>query len=245
MNEIKPQEKTPITINLKASAAATTGAYPIQIKIEYEYEGMVSTASYSGEVVEEEILLQVKENLRPSVENVYVGSWDTPMLNQPTTMSFEFYNMGKSTLNNTYVTVEGDFMLANGSNSFYIGNIAAGMPEYIEFDVVPLMEGDAVGKMIIHMEDSNGDEVTMEKEFSAYVMGEMMWEDPGYMDPGYMDPGYMDPSLPVDGVAAEKPILPLWVFLCVQAGIMIVVIPAVRAIRLAAYRRKIKREDAI
>lgn len=245
VNKIKAQETAPITINLKASAAATTGAYPIQIKIEYEYEGMVATATYSGEIVEEEILLQVKENLRPSVENVYVGSWDTPMLNQPTTMSFEFYNMGKSTLNNTYVTVEGDFMLANGSNSYYIGNIAAGMPEYIEFDVVPLIEGDAVGKMIIHMEDSNGDEVTMEKEFTAYVMGEMVWEDPGYMDPGYMDPGYMDPSMPVDGDTAEGPIVPLWLFLCIQGGILVIVIPVVRAIRLAAYRRKIKREDAI
>ncbi len=245
INAIKAQEKAPITINLKASAAATTGAYPIQIKIEYEYEGMISTATYSGEVVEEEILLQVKENLRPSVENVYVGSWDTPIVNQPTTMNFEFYNMGKSTLNNTYVTIEGDFMLSNGSNSYYIGNIAAGMPEYIEFDVVPLVEGNALGKMIIHMEDSNGDEVTMEKEFTAYVMGETMWEDPGYMDPGYMDPGYMDPSVPVDGDVTEKPILPLWLFLCIQGAILAIGIPVTRAIRLAAYRSKIKREDAI
>ena len=107
------------------------------------------------------------------------------------------------------------------------------------------MEGDAIGKMIIHMEDSNGDEVTMEKEFTAYIMGEMMWEDPGYMDPGYMDPGYMDPSMPVNGEPAEKPILPLWMFLCIQGAILVIVIPVTRAIRLAAYRRKIKREDAI
>ena len=140
---------------------------------------MIATETYSGEVVQEEILLQVKENLRPSVENIYVGSWDTPMVNQPTVMNFEFYKMGKSTLNNTYVTIEGDFMLGNGSNSYYIGNIAAGMPEYIEFDVVPLVEGEAVGKMIIHMEDSNGDEVTMEKEFTAYIMGEIIKGDEG------------------------------------------------------------------
>ena len=245
VNKIAAQETSSITINLKASAAATTGAYPINIKIEYEYEGMIATETYSGEVVQEEILLQVKENLRPSVENVYVGSWDTPMVNQPTAMNFEFYNMGKSTLNNTYVTIEGDFMLGNGSNSFYIGNIAAGMPEYIEFDVVPLVEGDAVGKMVIHMEDSNGDEVTMEKEFTAYIMGETMWEDPGYMDPGFEDPGYMDPSVPVDGPVAEEPILPLWMFLCIQGGILVVVIPVTRAIRLSAYRRKIKKEDAV
>ena len=245
VNEIKAQEKAPITINLKASAAVTTGAYPIQIKIEYEYEGMVATSSYSGEVVEEEILLQVKENLRPSVENIFLGWGESPIVNQPITMSFEFYNMGKSMLNNTYVTIEGDFMLANGSNSYYIGNISAGMPEYIEFDVIPLLEGDAVGKMVIHMEDSNGDEVTMEKEFNSYVMGEMMWDDPGMWDPGYTDPGYTDPSIPADGTEVEEPILPLWLFLCIQGAILVVVIPVTRAIRLAAYRNKIKREDAI
>lgn len=245
VNSIKAQETAPITINLKASAAATTGAYPIHIKIEYEYEGMVATSSYSGEVVEEEILLQVKENLRPSVENIYVGSWDTPMVNQPTVMNFEFYNMGKSMLNNTYVTIEGDFMLANGSNSYYIGNISAGMPEYIEFDVVPLMEGNAVGKMVIHMEDSNGDEVTMEKEFSAYVMGEMAWDDMYYPDYGDMDLGYPGDSMPVDGDVAKEPIVPLWLFLCIQGAIVVIVIPVTRAIRLAAYRRKIKQEDSI
>ena len=244
VNEIKPQETAPITINLKASGAVTTGAYPIHIKIEYEYEGMIATASYSGEVVEEEILLQVKENLRPSVENVYIGSWETPMVNQPTTLNFEFYNMGKSTLNNTYITIEGDFMLSNGSNSYYIGNISAGMPEYVEFEVVPMVEGEAVGKMIIHMEDSNGDEVTMEKEFTTFVMGEMSWEDPGFYDPGYIeDPSFEDPSSQTMQNAVFHVELPLWLFLVIQAGIMVVVIPVTRAIYLSIYKRKMKKED--
>ena len=245
VNEIKPQEKASITINLKASAAVTTGAYPINIKIEYEYEGMVATSSYSGELVEEQILLQVKENLRPSVENVYIGSWDTPMLNQPTTLSFEFYNMGKSTLNNTYITIEGDFTLSNGSNSYYIGNISAGMPEYIEFEVVPIIEGNAVGKMIIHMEDSNGDEVTMEKEFTTFVMGEMSWEDPGIVDPGYMEePSFEDPSSQTIQNKVFHLELTWWMLLLIQVGIMVIVIPVTRAIYLSIYKRKIKKEDA-
>lgn len=240
VNQIKAGEKEELTINLKASAAATTGAYGIDIKMEYEYDGMVVTSTYEGEVVNEQILLQVKENLRPSVENVYVGGWETPTVNQSTTMNFEFYNMGKSALNNTYVTVEGDFMLANGSNSFYIGNIAAQMPEYIEFDVIPLVEGDAVGKMVIHMEDSNGDEVTMEKEFTAYVQGEMDWSNPDNM-------GGYDPFVPVDVEPVEevKPIVPLWIFLCIQAAILIIVIPVTRKIRLTIYANKVRKEDEI
>ena len=198
-----------------------------------------------GEVVQEAILLQVKENLRPSVENIYVG-WGGVTINQPATTSFEFYNMGKSTLNNTYITIEGDFMLANGSNSYYVGNIQAGMPEYIEFDVIPLVEGEAVGKMIIHMEDSNGDEVTMEKEFIAYVDGEFVWEDPGYMDPGYYDPGmWEDPSMQSGTEPAGEPIMSIWMFAGLQAVVLVLGITVTRAICLARYRKKIKEEDAV
>ncbi len=243
VQEIKPGKTAPITINLKASAAATTGAYPINFKIEYEYEGMTVSNGYSGEVVQEEILLQVKENLRPSVENISVG-WGNVTVNQPATMSFEFYNMGKSPLNNTYVTMEGDFMLSNGSDQYYIGNISAGMPEYIEFDVIPLIEGDAKGKMIIHMEDSNGDEVTMEKTFTAFVMGDTYYDynipDIGFGDP---DIGFNDPSVPAD-TQTKEPIVELWVFLCVQAAVLVIGIPLTRAICLKVYRKKIKEEDS-
>jgi len=245
--EIEPGKTAPITINLKASAAAMTGAYPINIKIEYEYEGM-QASGFDGEVVQEEILLQVKENLRPSVENVYVG-WGSVTINQPAAMNFEFYNMGKSTLNNTYITIEGDFMLANGSNSYYIGNIQAGMPEYVEFDVIPLVEGEAVGKMIIHMEDSNGDEVTMEKEFTSYVEGEFYWDDPGFINPGYPgydDPGmWEDPSMQTGTEPAEEPIVSVWIFAGIQAAVLILGITVTRAICLARYRKRIKEEDAI
>lgn len=238
VDQIKAGDTAAITVNLKASAAVTTGAYPINIKMEYEYDGMVATATYDGEVVNEEILLQVKENLRPSVENVSVGGWNSPIVNQTTTMNFEFYNMGKSILNNTYVTVEGDFMLANGSNSYYIGNISAGMPEYVEFDVIPLVEGTASGKMIIHMEDSNGDEVTLEKDFSAYIQGETSWDNPGG------DVIFEDPSIPADNnQVVKEPILPLWMFLCIQAAILVIVIPVTRKIRLTIYRNKIRKED--
>lgn len=232
VREILPGEIAPITINLKASAASTTSAYPINIRMEYEYEGMVSGANYSGEVVEEQVLLQVKENLRPSVENVFVGGWQTPTVMQATTMNFEFYNMGKSTLNNTYVTIEGDFMLSNGSNSYYIGNISAGMPEYIEFDVIPLIEGNATGTMVLHMEDSNGEEVIMEKTFSAFVAGEQSWED--------FPNGGSEPSVPVDVLPGteKKPLLSIWAFLGIQAAILVIVIPITRKICLSIYKRR-------
>jgi hypothetical protein len=41
--------------------------------------------------------------------------------------------MGKSTLNNVYATVEGDYTLTTG-NMYYIGNVQSGASEYVEME---------------------------------------------------------------------------------------------------------------
>ena len=46
-----------------------------------------------------------------------------------------------------------------------------------------------------------------------------------------------------DGELAKEPILPLWLFLVIQVGIVIVVIPVTRMIYLSIYKRKMKKED--
>ncbi|MCQ2538096.1 MAG: hypothetical protein MJ124_06840 [Lachnospiraceae bacterium] len=187
ISEIKPGESEELSINLKASAAAATGAYPITVSMEYEYDGMPTGVNYDSSVTaSDELLLQINETLRASLENIQVGDWNTPMVGNPTTATFEFYNMGKSSLNNVYVTVEGDFILATG-DSYYMGNMQPGMPEYIECNVIPMTEGDATCVFVIHMEDSNGDEVTSRHQTQVYVgNGENIY-DPGF-DPGF-DPG--------------------------------------------------------
>ena len=148
---IKPEESEEIVINLKASAAATTGSYPVNIQMEYEYDGMPTTESNTdGVVVTETKMLLIKENLRVSVENVSIGSWEMPSMGMATPLSFSIYNMGKSTLNNVYFTVSGDFEVANGS-SYYYGSLQAGYPDYVEMDVIPLAEGEITGMLVIHM----------------------------------------------------------------------------------------------
>lgn len=182
VQEIKPGQSEEIVINLKASAAATTGSYPVGIQMEYEYDGMEKNESGTdGVVVTETKMLPIKENLRVSVEDMMVGHWDEPMVGQNTPLSFSVYNMGKSLLNNVYFTVEGDFSVANGS-SYYYGNLQPGYPDFVEMDIIPLVEGDAVGTLTVHMEDSNGDEVTYQAEINAYIggdsfSGEMLPED--------------------------------------------------------------------
>lgn len=201
LSKIAPEQSETITINLKAGAGAVTGSYPIDIQMEYEYEGMpAAEANNGGVVVTETKMLPVKENLRVSLENIVIGGWDMPYVNQPTMLSFSLYNMGKSVLNNVYFTVEGDFSMANGS-SYYYGTLQAGYPDYVEMEIVPLVSGEAMGSLVVHMEDSNGDEETYTAELCGYVseVTDMGWDEPGI-------------DLPVDQFPMEEetPEKPFW-----------------------------------
>jgi len=238
MPVIGPGESEQITIGLKASAAAMTGSYPVDIRMEYEYDGMpVTEANAGGVEVTETKMLLIKENLRVSVENVMVGGWDMPYVNQTTQLAFSVYNMGKSQLNNVYFTVEGDFEVANGS-SYYYGTLQAGYPDYVEMDITPLAAGDVTGKLIVHMEDSNGDEVTYETEITGVVMeesgGDIGWEEPGLDFPVDVPP--MDEP-------QKKPIVSLPIFIVALVALFLVSFFAARGIRIACYKRKLRKEE--
>ncbi len=246
LQQVKAGESAPITINLKASAAATTGSYPIHIQMEYEYDGMpTKETGDEGVVVTETKMLLIKENLRVSVENVSIGGWETPMANQTTALSFSIYNMGKSTLNNVYFTVEGDFEVANGS-SYYYGSLQAGYPDYVEMDVIPLVEGEAKGTLTIHMEDSNGDEETYVSDIGVYVMETTSPENP-WMGGDDDQMGEFGSDVPVDVSPVEKPAAEPLLSRTVYIGLLVVAflvgLFVTRGIRIASYKRKLRKEE--
>mgnify|MGYP002683280321 CR=1 FL=1 len=132
---------------MKAKSDTATNAYPINVTIEYEYDGIKPNPATGeiGEKQEYDLNLQVVENARPVVDYVNVYSWDRGVtVNNPASLSFEFYNMGKSTLNNVVATVEGDFM-PSGASMYFLGNVMAGGNAYAEYEVIPIVEGTAYG----------------------------------------------------------------------------------------------------
>ena len=131
--------------------------------------------------------------------------------------------------------LEGDFQFESGPNyTYYLGNIQGGSAEYGDISVIPLVEGTAYGKLICMFEDSNGDQQEISFDFEATVQGEYIPEYPE-------DPGTLYPTDPVD--QPKDPILPLWMFLCIQAGILIIGIPVTRKIVLALYRRRLMKQE--
>ena len=236
---IAPGQEETITINLKASAAAMTGSYPVDIRMEYEYDGMpAAEANGDGVVVTETKMLLIKENLRVSLENVMVGGWNTPYVNQPTQLAFSIYNMGKSALNNVYFTVEGDFAVANGS-SYYYGTLQPGYPDYVEMDIMPLVAGEAKGVLTVHMEDSNGDEVTYTSDISGFISEYMEFGE--FEEPGIDLPVDVPPMEEPSGLQMPKISLP--VFIAILVILFISTFFITRGIRIACYKKKVRREE--
>lgn len=238
INKIEPGETVSNTLEMKVKSDATTKAYEVQILIEYEYDGAEPnpTTGEIGESRTQKLNLQAVENSRPVVDYVNVYSWDGNVtVGNTATLSFEFYNMGKSPLNNVVATVEGDFAKADG-NMYFIGNATEGSSSLVEFDVIPNMEGTANGVLRITFEDSNGDEVEFTKDFTAQVMGA------GTFEPGPIDEGTGEVFNP-DGVTVKKEIVPIWAFIIIEVVIFLLFIPITRKIIITVYKAKLRKRE--
>lgn len=237
VNKIAAGETISKSLEMKVKSDTATKAYPVGITIEYEYDGI--KADQDGKIGDKEELkvnLQVIENARPVVDYVNVYSWDGGVtVGSPATLAFEFYNMGKSMLNNVIATVEGDFTNSSG-NMYFMGNVMAGDRSYAEFEVIPNIEGIAYGLVKITYEDSNGDEQVYTKEFESHVMGEQIW-DPGMNGDGGMD--VFNPSVP----EPKKAILPTWMFIAIQVLIFIVFLLVSRKVIINIYKSKLRKKE--
>jgi len=238
INKIEAGETVQQTVEMKVKSDASTKAYPIKITIEYEYDGAEPnpTTGEIGETKIEELNLQAVENSRPVVDNVNVYSWNgSVMVGTAANLAFEFYNMGKSPLNNVIASVEGDFTKSDGT-MYFVGNVIAGSSTYVEFEVMPNIEGLAKGVLKVTFEDSNGDEVSFTKEFETQVMPASVF-DPGMVDGGAGE--VFNPEVPM----AKKAIVPIWLFIIIQIIIFAAFIPITRKIIISVYKAKLHKAE--
>lgn len=93
-------------------------------------------------------------------------------------VSVQFYNMGKTTLNNLRVTAEGDFDTPE-STSYFVGNMESGKSDTYDFSFIPRKGGAMEGKIVFTYEDASGDVQILERPFSFQIMEEMPVFDEG------------------------------------------------------------------
>jgi len=162
-----------LTLSVKPNAEQKTSA--IILRMTYEDK---SGNSFDSEDV---ISIPVMQETRLVVDDI-VAPPDL-FAGQPMSVSVQFYNMGKTILNNLRITAEGNFT-ATESTSYYVGNMDPGKNDYYDFGFTPNEPGQMTGTLTFSFEDQAGNAQTLVKEFVFDVM-EMppMPDDQGGMPP--------------------------------------------------------------
>ncbi len=237
IESIAPGETVQKSLEMKVKSDVKTGVYKVLVVLEYEFDGYKPKEnSDEGYTRNNELTLQAVENARPVVDYVNVYSYDGNVVVQnPAFLSFEFYNMGRSALNNVVATVEGDFSKADG-NMYFVGNVLEGSSMYVEFEVIPNIEGLAKGTLRITYEDSNGDKVDYLKEFETTVNGMPIF-DPGLNGDGGVD--VFNPTVP----QPKKEILKPWLFIIILILIFVIFLPVTRKVIITIYRKKLQKKE--
>ncbi len=188
------------------------------LSINYEYEDDKGTAFNSKDTIGvplNQLQRLVLGELAIPTE-IYVGN--------PLPVGIEFFNMGKTTLYNLMVKLEGSFRSENGS--YFVGNFESGKSDNFDGTIIPEAAGEISGKLIFSFEDENGKKTEMEKEIALTVM------EPPIMDEGMPPP---DEQLPEDQTKIS-----ILVWVAIAVGVVVVA-----TIVFVIIRRRIKKRKEL
>ena len=215
VGEMAPNTTKTISYKMITDATIEPGAISINVNL----------TSKNGEAATAPISIPVTQPERFDITNMEAP--ETIMMGEEGYLSVTFVNKGKSAINNLSAEIQGDNM-ANPGQSQFLGNIAAGTENSVDFSVMAAAEGTINGKVILSYEDAKGEVKTLEKEFSCTVEPMM---DMG-IDP--MDPGMMDPT-----VTETAPGMPVWGWVLIVVGVAAVVVVVVVVVKKKQKAKKL------
>lgn len=189
LDSLEKKSRATQTLHLSVKPNAEQKTTPLSVDMSYEDgSGNAFTSKDTISIpVMQETRLVVDDIIAPP--ELYAG--------MQTGVSVQFYNMGKTILNNLRITAEGDFDTPE-STSYFAGNMESGKSDSYDFSFIPRKGGALEGKIIFSYEDASGDVQTLERPFSFQVMDEM---------PAFNDG--MPPEDPAAGGGHKK----LWIIL--------------------------------
>lgn len=216
---VRPNSSHTVTFELKVSSAFTgqdgngiaqigvsaTGAEPVEVSIPIEQPDRFELGS-----------LEIYDTL-------YVGDRGSVTLN--------FVNKGQNTVTNLEARISGTNFVADDTY-LYLGNVAPGTENSVDFDITPEMAGPVSGVITLTYEYADGTTKTLTKDFSATAEDMMSWG-------GWEDPGFYEPIVPEEPVSSG---FPGWGIALIVA---LVVAAAVAVILIVKKRRKAKAMAAL
>ena len=170
-----------VTVPMKAAQLISASAQDVKIDVTYEYVDQNARKSGNATLSLSVPLYQPDRFELSEPKTSYTG-----YVGEETSLTIDYVNKGKSTINNVEATISGDIDTPTAYQR--VGTIDGGKNGTIAFAVTPQLEGENQVKIVITYEDSNGN--TKERVFEATV--EAMAYEPA--DPGMDDPGMIDPE---------------------------------------------------
>lgn len=203
IGEMGPEATRTVTYQILPSATFVDGVANIGVSMSGIGQNSGGPASGSTSVS-----VPVVQPERFEITNIEAP--ETMMMGEEGYVSLTFVNKGKTAINNLSAEIRGD-NLANPGQSQFLGNIAAGTENSVDFNVTAEQAGTINATVVLSYEDDAGNVKTLEKTFSCTVE-----EMPVYDDPGMMDPGMMDPSM---GMEEPSGGMPWWGWALILAAV--------------------------
>ena len=169
IDTIKPKGTAARGITMYTIPDAQPKYYNITANIEYQDD--------DGTEYKAEELIGIPVIQQSKLDASEIGLPPEAFVGQPTPISLQYYNKGKTKLSNLMIKVEGDFQIENGEA--FIGNFESGSSDYYEAMVTAMNPGTSTGKVVFSFEDPSGEEFTYEREFSINAVEMPPMEMPG------------------------------------------------------------------
>lgn len=213
IDSIGPKASVSKKVTFTSKADAAPKQYTISVN--YEYEDEKGNPFTNKDVVG----IPIQQTPRLVVGDVSIPP--EAFIGNPIPVNVSFFNMGKSTLYNLMVKLEGNFRVEG--TSYFVGNFETGKSDSFDGTLVPEAAGPASGFIVFTYEDSEGKSQEFKKEIS-FNAAEMPVQQ--------QMPGQGE--MPVE--QGNK--IPTWAFIVSGVVMLAVVVLAILLIRRKIRRRK-------
>lgn len=148
-------------VSLQTAPDATAKAYTLNVDFSYE-----SASTNAAHTANETIAVPMLQKIRLKCDEPTVYD-DVSYLDSSTSMSIKMYNMGRSSIYNCIVDVEGNGLKLE--ESYFGGTLSAGSTLAADISVIPSEAGDIQGTVVISYEDVYGEPGEERLPFTLHV----------------------------------------------------------------------------
>lgn len=146
-----------IELYVDPNAAAKTYIVPVTIKYE----------DYKGKTLECEELVNIPVTQECKLHIINIQVPPSGMVGRGIPIFAEFVNVGKVTMGNFMVAIEGEFAKENAT--YFVGNLDIGVNDVFQGNVIAEKEGPLEGKLVFSYIDNNNQEVREEYPFNIDI----------------------------------------------------------------------------